>query len=739
MPHDDSFYIDYTNRHWDRWNREDAFYDSMEANSFAAALRRPTSRTAHAEGWDADDVGDLTYEVSGSIYFCSTDPYRGYQVKCDDCGQECHAMGLHRHRLRFCSHRLAEDAKPLPSRLEFRTLQRRWYEWRHFVGLRPIRELTAQAIAKQAAMKAVQDGSEDLTYEVSGSIYFTGTDHYQYFERKCVDCGKVCRARDLHQHRSHFCQQWVDKAEDPLPSRLEFRTLQRCWDVWSVLLEHRLVRKFRAQALATEAPTKARKKKKKKKECQHPLEDLAADSLHGQGYVGGPSSADVSPLPLSVSPQSAVVEEDISDSDCDPSRSSTQAFRLAQDLKVLGQTWSHWLQLVEKRRRYSDSCSYDSFLESDSEDDIWWRNHMVCQMIDYEAQLTTTRARNPWRTACHITVDEADTDGTWELPSLTAADCPGELEMIRYAVCSSTMAFEESAAAAVSQERYVSLAGYLERARFASQLASAKDYCEHRRNLLRRRHTMTTPPAKCSTKRGRRQHQQELRRARSHRKSRRTGVPRPAQPAVQFCSPFSFGPPTAPTIPLAASKGVFTFGAAVRSNPSIHRPANLSIEPRAPGRDTGSRPAFTTQPGGPKPHRTRCKLNDVTPGLGLVQPDTSSSLGDDSPGDDSDRASAASTVPLLFTLLSLMRGARGNTSRHRGRKTRHLPSSWQLPQLSATETVFGRRHRKCRRHSPRCTRALIKALGRSRWLNGLCRCLHSGCTDGSGPRPSIEP
>ena len=257
MPHDDSFYIDYTNRLWDRWNREDAFYDSMEANSFAAALRRPTSRTAHAEEWDADDVGDLTYEVSGSIYFRSTDPYRGYQVKCDDCGHVCHAMGLHRHRFRFCSHRIAEDVKPLPSRLEFRTLQRRWYEWRHFVGLRPIRELTAQAIAKQAAMKAGQDGSEDLTYEVSGSIYFTGTDHYQYFERKCVDCGKVCRARDLHQHRSHFCQQWVDKAEDPLPSRLEFRTLQRCWDVWSVLLEHRLVRKFRAQALATEAPTKA--------------------------------------------------------------------------------------------------------------------------------------------------------------------------------------------------------------------------------------------------------------------------------------------------------------------------------------------------------------------------------------------------------------------------------------------------------------------------------------------------
>ena len=122
------------------------------------------------------------------------------------------------------------------------------------VGLRPIRELKAQAIAKQAAMKAVQDDSEDLTYEVSGSIYFTGTDHYQYFERKCVDCGEVCRARDLHRHRSHYCQ-WVDKAAEPLPSRLEFRTLQRCWYIWSYLLELRAVREFKAQARATKAAT----------------------------------------------------------------------------------------------------------------------------------------------------------------------------------------------------------------------------------------------------------------------------------------------------------------------------------------------------------------------------------------------------------------------------------------------------------------------------------------------------
>jgi hypothetical protein len=66
MPYEDSFYIDYTNRQWDRLNRESAFYD-MEADSLAAALRRQTSRTACAKEWDADDVGDLTFEVLGSM------------------------------------------------------------------------------------------------------------------------------------------------------------------------------------------------------------------------------------------------------------------------------------------------------------------------------------------------------------------------------------------------------------------------------------------------------------------------------------------------------------------------------------------------------------------------------------------------------------------------------------------------------------------------------------------------
>ena len=47
MPHDDSFYIDYTNRLWDRRNREEAFYDSApEFASLSATLGRSTSRRA---------------------------------------------------------------------------------------------------------------------------------------------------------------------------------------------------------------------------------------------------------------------------------------------------------------------------------------------------------------------------------------------------------------------------------------------------------------------------------------------------------------------------------------------------------------------------------------------------------------------------------------------------------------------------------------------------------------------
>ena len=475
------------------------------------------------------------------------------------------------------------------------------------------------------------------------------------------------------------------------------------------------------------------------------------------------------------SPYSSEVE-DSSDSDssswffmCDLPRSSTQDFRLSRNRRVLGQAWLHWLQYVETRRYYSDSFSDCSSFDDDYEDYIEWPSAPDSLPRNY--------TRNPWRSDCHITCAEADYDGTWELPSLTAADCAGELEMIRYAVCLSTMAFEESAAAAVSQERYATLAGYLERAGFASHMASVKDYCENKRDQLRRRHTMRTPPAKFSTKRGRRQHQQELRRARARRKSDPIKILRLAQSVPQFRSAFVFAPPTAPTIPLTTTRDVFIFGATVTSlgidsslasssatllppplssttssspessfssslfrtmerrpqrNRSLHRSASLSLDPRSHGRGKCDRPKVTTQSDRSEPREiftvpvhVPLALDSFPMDEGLVE--------------NSDQASAASTAPLLVTLLCLLRGLRPVLPRHRRRKVRDFKSNWQRSHSSTTDTDFGKHLWQPQALFSRCTRAHIKALGRSRWLNGLCRCLHSGCTDGTGPRPSLEP
>ncbi len=126
------------------------------------------------------------------------------------------------------------------------------------------------------------------------------------------------------------------------------------------------------------------------------------------------------------------------------------------------------------------------------------------------------------------------------------------------------------------------------------------------------------------------------------------------------------------------------------------------------------------------------------------------SVLDDSSLDDSERASAASesTIPMLTTgtLLSFWLARRADRPRQRGRKARDLrraTAHGQLVHFLSSGIESGEHHRQplARRHGSRCTRALMKALGRSRlgWLNGLCRCLHSGCTDGTGPWPSIEP
>ena len=115
---------------------------------------------------------------------------------------------------------------------------------------------------------------------------------------------------------------------------------------------------------------------------------------------------------------------------------------------------------------------------------------------------------------------------------------------------------------------------------------------------------------------------------------------------------------------------------------------------------------------------------------------------DDSSLDDSERASAASTIPMLTTLLSFWLARRADRPRQRGRKARDLrrgTAHGQLVHFLSSGIESGEHHRQPRRHGSRCTRALMKTLGRSKWLNGLCRCLPGGCTDGTGPRPSIEP
>ena len=79
-----------------------------------------------------------------------------------------------------------------------------------------------------------------------------------------------------------------------------------------------------------------------------------------------------------------------------------------------------------------------------------------------------------------------------------------------------------------------------------------------------RRSTITSP-AKCSTKRGRRQHRQELRQARANRKADQNGISRPARSVVQPSSAFFFAPPTAPALTVyPATSGVFVFGAEAR-------------------------------------------------------------------------------------------------------------------------------------------------------------------------------
>ena len=172
---------------------------------------------------------------------------------------------------------------------------------------------------------------------------------------------------------------------------------------------------------------------------------------------------------------------------------------------------------------------------------------------------------------------------------------------------------------------------------------------------------------------------------------------------------------------------------------ALQESANLSTDPRSHGCATCDRPQVTTQSDQSKHYVARCKLDGCGASLGLLQPGILLCPMDDSSVEDSEQASAASTVPLLITILSLLHGFRPALPRYRRRKARDCKGNWQLSQSSTADTDFGKHLWQPRAHFSRCTRAHLKALGRSRWLNGLCRCLHSGCTNGTGPRPSIEP
>jgi hypothetical protein len=362
-----------------------------------------------------------------------------------------------------------------------------------------------------------------------------------------------------------------------------------------------------------------------------------------------------------------------------------------------------------------------------------------------------------------------------------------------------------------------------------------------------------------STKHGRRQHQQDLRRARANRnrKADRNELSRPTQPVVQSNSAFVFAPPTAPAFTVPATSGVFVFGRStltgmeftpspssslssssfstfstsltfsnnssnsINSSTSHQRSAGLGTDQlwgatqsttlesdtkidRVAGQSSslsltaarinqrprqlhdvsphvsllhqigGSEPARGLKPRGashrPDPTLMSTSLSSThtPPGTdgaasvsdrGMEAPHThlpttpreredmlhhtpDPSALDDSSVDDSERASAASTIPMLASLLSFWLARRSGWPRQRGRKARDLrrgAAHGQLLHFFSSRIESGEHHRQPRRHGSRCTRALMKAHGRSRWLNGLCRCLHSGCTDGTGPRPSIEP
>ena len=298
-----------------------------------------------------------------------------------------------------------------------------------------------------------------------------------------------------------------------------------------------------------------------------------------------------------------------------------------------------------------------------------------------------------------------------------------------------------------------------------------------------------------STKHGRRQHQQDLRRARANRKVAKGGAPRLTQGVVQPRPAFDFAVPTAPVIAVTVSRGLFVFGAQKRDSlmgaefgKDREREQKRDQE-REQERDQEREAVDTTSDQGMDSRRawanpsghwgaaprsipesactglaTEAQMRTCMDHLRLREQEreqreqreeregkgesesTVDRLGclaaDDSSASADDSASAASTTQFFVTIFALVRGLRSSVPLVWSRKVRsskRRTAHWQSTQLLTHGLVIGRHSRHPRQHRSRCTTALMKTLGRSRWLNGLCRCLHSGCTDGTGPWPSIEP
>jgi len=171
---------------------------------------------------------------------------------------------------------------------------------------------------------------------------------------------------------------------------------------------------------------------------------------------------------------------------------------------------------------------------------------------------------------------------------------------------------------------------------------------------------------------------------------------------------------------------------------ALQRSAKSSSDPRSHGRGKCDRPKVTSQSERSEPKRGRsstCSRETFTAPVPVLLALTFPM--DDSSIEDSEQASAASTVPLLITLLSLLPGL----------KARFTPTSTEegpgLYEQLAIATILYHGHRPWKAF-PAAASSLSPMYqsayeGRSRWLNGLCRCLHSGCTNGTGPRPYIEP